>query len=121
MNNPGRGGRGKRAPYETMMCRVPQPLKPTVEAMANRYRELVTNFQDPYDPDLVAAVISAIAPEAPGAPPGQPDLEKLTDTEKFSQLQNQVTELQKQVKNLEAKLNCGHKQKKELEDEVTEQ
>ena len=27
MNNPNKGGRGKRAPYETVMCRTPKPIK----------------------------------------------------------------------------------------------
>lgn len=32
------GGRGKRAPYETVMVRVPEPIKPDVERLIARYR-----------------------------------------------------------------------------------
>ena len=37
-----KGGRGKKAPYETVHYRIPQPIKPSVETIAERYRELVT-------------------------------------------------------------------------------
>jgi hypothetical protein len=37
-----KGGRGKKAPYKTVHYRIPQPIKPTVETIAERYRELVT-------------------------------------------------------------------------------
>jgi hypothetical protein len=36
-----KGGRGKKAPYETSHYRIPQPIKPTVEMLAEQYRELV--------------------------------------------------------------------------------
>ena len=58
----GIGGRGKRAPYQTTMYRIPTPLKPTVENLAASYRDIVGDFEDPEDPDLIATSISAIAP-----------------------------------------------------------
>ena len=58
----GIGGRGKRAPYQTTMYRIPAPLKPTVENLAASYRDIVGDFENPEDPELVAAAISVIAP-----------------------------------------------------------
>jgi hypothetical protein len=36
-----KGGRGKKAPYQTSHYRIPQPIKPTVEMLAEQYRELI--------------------------------------------------------------------------------
>jgi hypothetical protein len=36
-----KGGRGKKAPYQTIHYRIPQPIKPVVESLAEHYRELV--------------------------------------------------------------------------------
>ena len=58
-NNPGIGGRGKRAPYKTTHYRIPIALKPIVEEMAGKYRELVSECEVD-DPALISDVISAI-------------------------------------------------------------
>ena len=34
-------GRGRRAPYDTVMVRVPQPIKPKVEQLIEEYREFI--------------------------------------------------------------------------------
>lgn len=36
------GGRGKKAPYKTEHYRIPAPIKPLVQVLANQYRELIT-------------------------------------------------------------------------------
>ena len=59
-NNPGIGGRGKRAPYKTTHYRMPIALKPIVEEMARKYRELVDEYEVD-DPALISAVINAIS------------------------------------------------------------
>lgn len=47
LTNPGRGGRGKIAPYQTIHYRIPKPIKPTTERLAAVYRLLVgTNFEE---------------------------------------------------------------------------
>lgn len=46
MSNPGKGGRGKDAPYSTTHCRIPEPLKATVERLTSAYRILVGS-EDP--------------------------------------------------------------------------
>lgn len=35
------GGRGKKAPYKTVVVRVPEPIVETVEKLANDYRDAV--------------------------------------------------------------------------------
>jgi hypothetical protein len=40
MSSPGKGGRGKHAPYKTTHCRVPEPIKESVERFAIAYRIL---------------------------------------------------------------------------------
>ena len=62
MTDPGIGGRGKRAPYETTHYRIPIALKPIVEEMARKYRELVDEYEVD-DPALVDAVINALCPK----------------------------------------------------------
>jgi len=60
--NPGVGGRGKLAPYNTTHIRIPEALKPTVEVMANSYKEFISEYYDGFDPELIAAAKNAIAP-----------------------------------------------------------
>jgi hypothetical protein len=36
-----KGGRGKKAPYQSTHVRVPEPIKPAVEALIERFRLLV--------------------------------------------------------------------------------
>jgi hypothetical protein len=36
------GGRGKKAPYKTEHYRIPAPIKPLVQALANQYRDLIS-------------------------------------------------------------------------------
>jgi hypothetical protein len=40
MSSPSKGGRGKKAPYSTNLCRVPEPIKESVERFAAAYRIL---------------------------------------------------------------------------------
>lgn len=55
-----KGGRGKRAPYETVMYRIPAPIKPTVEMFGHAYRVLVDGVVDPNGEDLIKRVKDAI-------------------------------------------------------------
>lgn len=38
-----RGGRGKKAPYDSTHCRVPEPCKHTVDVLTNSWKMLVDN------------------------------------------------------------------------------
>lgn len=37
-----KGGRGKKAPYKTVHYRIPEPIKPIVEDIADKFREAST-------------------------------------------------------------------------------
>jgi len=99
MNNPGLGGRGKRAPYKTTHYRMPIALKPTVEDMAAKYRELVDEYEAD-DPALVSAVISVIASSS-----------DFKNTEEFSKISEQI-------KSLELQLKLAKKENKELTEKL---
>ena len=51
------GGRGRKAPYDSMHYRIPMPLKPAIENIASRYRDLVGNYDSIDNPDLINAAI----------------------------------------------------------------
>lgn len=47
------GGRGKRAPYQTIQMRVPLPIKAEVEKLIEQYRSTVlSEFEIPVDTEL---------------------------------------------------------------------
>lgn len=54
-----RGGRGKKAPYETIMYRIPLPVKPAVEALSETYRASLE--EDPSGDQLLSRVQDAIS------------------------------------------------------------
>ncbi len=56
-----KGGRGKKAPYETVMYRIPVPVRPVVEMLAQQYRQLLEGIADPTGENLVKRVEDAIA------------------------------------------------------------
>lgn len=58
------GGRGKKAPYDSMHYRIPMPLKPAIENIASRYRNLVSDYDQPDNPDLINAAINYIDKKA---------------------------------------------------------
>ena len=102
-DNPGLGGRGKRAPYKTTHFRIPTALKPIVQGMASEYRELVDEYEVD-DPALVSAVVSAIAFE----------FEDEEDCENGEEL-SLVSE---QIKSLEVQLNFLQQENKELTEQL---
>jgi hypothetical protein len=63
-----KGGRGKKAPYETTHCRIPKPIKLEVELLAGAYRDLVAAGKDPKELlEVVEAAITEIfQPEKAG-------------------------------------------------------
>jgi hypothetical protein len=66
MNKP-LGGRGKKAPYETRLIRVPIPIVPKVEQIVDDYRNLVINGeQSEFEkyPNLAACVTPVSYSEA---------------------------------------------------------
>ncbi len=95
MSNSTKGGRGKRAPYETIMCRTPKPIKAVIEERIAKYRELVDNYENPEDPELLAVVSS-------------------------SNNSNELQQLRDEVKSLEIKLKLARKKTKEFEEQLAE-
>lgn len=75
MTNPGKGGRGKRAPYETIHYRIPSPIKPVVEMLATAYRMVVGSEADPDGEKLLNQVKDSIA--SASYPNDKSELEKL--------------------------------------------
>jgi hypothetical protein len=45
-----KGGRGKKAPYESTHSRVPAPLKPQITELINTYQNYVEEGGDPENP-----------------------------------------------------------------------
>ncbi len=60
MFNPGKGGRGKVAPYSTTHCRIPEPLKSTVERLTSAYKILVGSEDLEGCKQLISSVDDAI-------------------------------------------------------------
>ena len=62
MTSISKGGRGKRAPYTTTHYRIPEPIKPIVEQLADAYRLLVDKASfEPHASQLLSNVQTAIA------------------------------------------------------------
>lgn len=56
-----KGGRGKKAPWDTVMYRIPLPIKPAVELFARAYRLVSDNGAcDSAAEDLIKRAIDAI-------------------------------------------------------------
>lgn len=56
-----RGGRGKRAPYQTEMRRIPSPLRRIVDRLSEEYKSIVQEYYDPADEELLVRVSCVIS------------------------------------------------------------
>jgi hypothetical protein len=56
-----KGGRGKRAPYTTEHYRIPTPLKPAIHQICTNYKELIQNYYDPCDHQLIDSAVKGIS------------------------------------------------------------
>jgi hypothetical protein len=61
MSSLGKGGRGKQAPYSTTHCRVPEPIKASVERFAIAYRILAFDGDSESCRNLIKSVDDATA------------------------------------------------------------
>lgn len=61
MPSPGKGGRGKQAPYSTTHCRIPEPIKSIVERLASAYRVLAFSDDLKGCDNLLKSVDNAIS------------------------------------------------------------
>lgn len=106
-----KGGRGKRAPYETVMYRIPVPIKAVVEKIGFAYRLLADGIVDPKGEQLIKRVENAIA--ATGYQPESnnedfdPDIDdpsEPTDSEVIKTQVKMIERLTTEVKVLEREL-----------------
>ncbi len=98
MPNPGTGGRGKNAPYNSVHYRIPEPIKPVVERFAAAYRILVGSGI-PEDCDRLlqnmdSALVNTLEREKHQITIHEGIIEKLQND--LEALQNEVDKLQKE-------------------------
>lgn len=93
--NRNKGGRGKKASYESTHCRIPLPLKTFIDQLANKYRELVLNYEDPEDTELLEGTIQSLSNNS-------------STNEK----------LETEIKSLEIKLKLARQRSKEFEQQL---
>ena len=95
MANFTKGGRGKKAPYETVHYRIPKPLKLTIQKLANAYKNLLdTKYFDGLIVNI-EEVINLTGSE------GDNSTEMTKTGTKYSELKQQVQNWQKAIKNSE--------------------
>ena len=95
MANFTKGGRGKKAPYETVHYRIPKPLKSTVQKLTNAYKNLLgTKYSDELIVN-VEEVINITGSEADNST----ELTKVGT--RYSELKQQVQNWQKMIENSE--------------------
>ena len=96
MNNFTKGGRGKKAPYETVHYRIPKPIKSTVQKLSNTYKNL---FGTKYSNELIVNVEEVINLTNCK---GENDIEGITKVgTKYSELKEVVQRWQKAIANSE--------------------
>lgn len=65
MIEPWKGGKGKKAPYETTHQRIPQPIHRAVQMFSDRFKQLVAaGVTDPSGEHLIKRVEDAICADA---------------------------------------------------------
>jgi len=65
MADPGKGGKGKKAPYHSTLVRVPLPLKPLVTSLIFAWRNQLGSILDTNGDSLRRQVESALATAYP--------------------------------------------------------
>lgn len=95
MSNPGRGGRGKAAPYSTIHYRIPEPIKPTVERLAAVYRIMVANAGMLATHDQLIKAVDNVISQSTSL-----ETNSISEVEK---LQQKVSELEAEIERLKLK------------------
>jgi hypothetical protein len=108
-SDPTKGGKGKKAPYETQHYRIPVPIRPVVEQLANAYKRLVANGTD--TENLLNGTWRAITE---GYYPGD---KKDHLQERVTELDNANWEMQKQLTTIDEIAQKRQRQITELEAE----
>ncbi|WP_293356155.1 MULTISPECIES: hypothetical protein [unclassified Microcoleus] len=71
MTDKPKGGRGKKAPYETKQMRIPQPIAAQVETLCSQYQDFISDGGDPAEPPFFLGKLETTEPPAA---PCLPDL-----------------------------------------------
>ena len=95
MANFTKGGRGKKAPYETVYYRIPKPLKSTIQKLTNTYKNLLGIK---YSDELIVNVEEII--NLTGSE-GDNGIETTKVGTKYLELKQQVQNWQKAIENSE--------------------
>lgn len=95
-----KGGKGKKAPYTTIHYRIPEPIKPLVEKLANGYKTLLGHDRSTNELlfEVEKAITSSVYPSDEKVVPSK--------TEDTSQLEAYITKLEDEVR--EQKHRCIH-------------
>lgn len=122
-----KGGRGKRAPYETVMYRIPAPIKPVVELIGHTYRLLVDGVADPNGEQLIRRVEDAVYATGyqPQSDPENfdPDIDdqsEPTDAEVIKTQVKMIEKLTTEVKVLERELAEDQERRSQQELEINQ-
>lgn len=124
-----KGGRGKRAPYETVMYRIPAPIKPVVELIGHTYRLLVDGVADPKGEQLIRRVEDAVyatgyQPQPQSNPedfdPDINDPSEPTDVEVIKTQVKMIESLTTEVKVLERELTEAQERRSQQELEINQ-
>ena len=95
MANFTKGGRGKKAPYETVHYRIPKPLKLTIQKLTNAYKNLLgTKYSD----ELIVNIEEVINLSSYE---GDNGTEVTKVGTRYSELKQQVQNWQKAIENSE--------------------
>ena len=122
-----KGGRGKRAPYETVMYRIPAPIKPIVELIGHTYRLLVDGVADPKGEQLIRRVENAVyatgyQPQS-GPEDFDPDIDdpsEPTDTEVIKTQVKMIEKLTTEVKVLKCEAAEAQERRSQQELEINQ-
>jgi hypothetical protein len=122
-----KGGRGKRAPYETVMYRIPLPIKPVVELIGHTYRLLVDGVADPNGEQLIRRVEDAVyatgyQPQSDGEDfdPDIDDPSQPTDAEVIKTQVKMIQNLTTEVKVLEREAAEAQERRSQQELEINQ-
>lgn len=122
-----KGGRGKRAPYETVMYRIPVPIKPLVELIGHTYRLLVDGVADPNGEQLIRRVEDAVYATGYQPEPDNEDFDSViddpsepTDDEVIKDQARIIERLTTEVKVLERELAEAQERRSQQELEINQ-
>jgi len=108
MADPGKGGKGKKAPYDSTLVRVPLPLKPLVKSLIFAWRNQLGTILDTNGDSLRNQVENAIAAAYPNNEPVnklsltvEPNNKLKTESERMRLLQQENSQMRSELETAE--------------------